>query len=626
MARTNDYSESLAALKKAVETRYDKGRESREFWADDKRVLELLKLCYETYNLQIWDYYAKMNNDKGEKGVRTCVKEVITYILPVCRDQMKKKGLSIDLVAEYSQLYDDLFALVSCRSLTHFVQYMEFDKKPEQKLWEPTLHLFSGYWFYANSMILNGDIKFISKQCFTGLGKTYSNAMTLAFIFGNDINADALYVFGASENVSTFTSGLIDLMVSKRFMKVFPYFKQFEGEDSEMTANRMFVTKQIRDSGSKFRITGSAKPINLRVVSKDKNTNGVRAKYLFLDDIAQLADANNPKAHEKDIFRLTNEWRKRNYDLRNFFIIVGGTTYSVDDILTYLLKMNNGDIAQVSKINKFTSIADSDYVVDRGKAVFVRVPSLDYETDESTYPQKYPTSSLRKERDEALDGGRMFLAMNQQMPLSSDKNPFDTGNIHIYEDLPPTFEEGGTRNKRCRAIVDPSRKGNDKTCAIFISQDGEKHYFVDAFLDNQPLDHKYSSGKTTLELICEKIIAHNCIEVDAEENTESTIVSQIRQKLKEMGHNSTKINGYYSYESKKDKIYGCQTQIQSYIWFPSRRVFTANSDVGKAMKDINYWEYKDNIPDDAPECCAVYVKKYIGTGGMQYSVVGSFKR
>jgi hypothetical protein len=44
------------------------------------------------------------------------------------------------------------------------------------------------------------------------------------------------------------------------------------------------------------------------------------------------------------------------------------------------------------------------------------------------------------------------------------------------------------------------------------------------------------------------------------------------------------------------------------------------------MKDINYWEYKDNIADDAPECCAVYVKKYIGTGGMTYSTVGSFKR
>jgi hypothetical protein len=503
---------------------------------------------------------------------------------------------------------------------------MEFDKSPEQKLWSPTMHLFGGYWYYTNSMILNGDIKFISKQCFTGLGKTYSNAITLAFIFGYDINTDALYVFGASDNVSTFASGLVDLMVSKRYAKVFPYYRQFQCDDAEQTANRMFLMRQMKDTGSKFRIAGSSKPVNLRVVSKDKNTNGVRAKYLFLDDIAQLADANNPKAHEKDIFRLTNEWRKRNYNLTDFYIIVGGTTYSVDDILTFLLKQNNGDVAKATGKNKFTTISESDYIVSGGKAVFVRVPSLDYDTDESTYPAKYPTSSLRKERDEALDGGRMFMAMNQQLPLSSEKNPFDTGNIHIYEELPATIENGGTRDKRCRAIIDPSRKGNDKTCALFFSKDGEKHYFVDAFLDNQPLDHKYSSGKTVLDLICEKIVAHNCIEIDAEENTESTIVSQIQKKLSEMKHFSTKINGYYSYERKKDKIYGCQTAIQSHLWFPSRRVFTANSDVGKAMKDINYWEYKDNIPDDAQECCAVYVKKYIGEDNLQYATISSFRR
>lgn len=626
MAKGVDYTASLIEVNKAIATRYSRARDNLAFWKDDGKVLDLLKMCYKLYYLQLWEYYAKMNSDKGERGIRACVKEVSTNLLPLVEERLLKRQMSMEMAGEYSLLYDDVYALVSCRSLTHFVQYMEFDKPPESKLWKPTMHLFSGYWYYTGSMILNGDIKFISKQCFTGLGKTYSNAMTLAFIFGNDINADALYVFGASENVGTFTAGLVDLMVSERYAKVFPYYQQFKAEDAEQTANKMFLIRQCRDSGSKLRICGSSKPVNIRVVSKEKNTNGVRAKFLFLDDIAQLADANNPKAHEKDIFRLTNEWRKRNYNLTDFYMIVGGTTYSVDDILTYLLKMNNGDIAEKSPKNKFTSIAESDYIVNKGKAVFVRVPSLDYETDESTYPEKYPTYSLRKERDEALDGGRMFLAMNQQMPLSSDKNPFDTGNIHIYENLPATTLNGGTRNPQCKAIIDPSRKGNDKTCAMFFSQDGEKHYFVDAFLDNQPLDHVYDNGKTVIEHICQKIIAHNCVEVLAEENTESTIVSQIRKKLEEMKHFSTKVKGYYSYEKKKDKIYGCQTAIQSYLYFPSRRVFTANSDVGKAMKDINYWEYKDNIPDDAPECCAVYVKNYIGLGGLTYSTVGTFKR
>lgn len=614
MSEYSDLSESIQAINNAI----SEAKRDRNRWSNDEKILELFSLGHEVYWSQIHEYYTGLNNQRGEQGIRQCVKEIVSHILPLLEEKTKANKDNPEMLLRYADCYDDFYALASCRSLSHFVRYMEFDKKPEEKIWEPTMHLFGGFWYYANSMILNGDVKFISKQCFTGLGKTYSNAMTLAFIFGNNINDDALYVFGASENVGTFTLGLIDLMVSPRYAKVFPYFKQFEAEDKEQTANNMFSIKQAKDSGSKLRIHGSSKPVNLRVVSKEKNTNGVRAKYLFLDDIAQLADANNPKAHEKDKFRLSNEWFKRNYDLTNFYVIAGGTTYSVDDILTHLLRLNYGDIAQVSKINRFTKIAKSDYVVKGGTSVFVIIPKLDYETDESTYPEKYPTAEARLQRDNALDNGRMFQAMEQQQPLSSVDNPFDWGNLHIYEDLP---EEIG----KYRFILDPSRKGNDKTCCLYFKEIGERHYLIDAFLDNKPLDYVYPSGKTVLETICEKIRNHRCIEGSAEENTESTIKSQIVKTLQKFNY-TCKVETYYSWQQKKDKIYASQTAVQSYLWFPSRRVFPANSEVGRAMSDITYWKYKDNIADDAPECCAVYCNKYVKFQQMGFAQAHSFKR
>lgn len=614
MVEYSDLSESIKTINDTIVM----AKKDRAKWENDEKMLELFLLCHEVYWSQIHEYYTGLNNQRGEQGIRQCVKEIVSHILPLLEEKTKANKNNPEILLRYADCYDDFYALASCRSLSHFVRYMEFDKKPEEKIWEPTMHLFGGFWYYANSMILNGDVKFISKQCFTGLGKTYSNAMTLAFIFGNNINDDALYVFGASENVGTFTLGLIDLMVSPRYSKVFPYFKQFEAEDKEQTANNMFSIKQAKDSGSKLRIHGSSKPVNLRVVSKEKNTNGVRAKYLFLDDIAQLADANNPKAHEKDKFRLTNEWFKRNYDLTNFYVIAGGTTYSVDDILTHLLRLNNGDIAQVSKINRFTKIAKSDYIIKGGASVFVIIPKLDYETDESTYPEKYPTAEARLQRDNALDNGRMFQAMEQQQPLSSIDNPFDWGNIHIYEILP---EQDG----KYRFILDPSRKGNDKTCCLYFKEIGERHYLIDAFLDNKPLDYVYPSGKTVLESICEKIKNHRCLEGSAEENTESTIKSQIIKTLEKMRYNC-KVDTYYSWQPKKDKIYSAQTAIQSYLWFPSRRVFPSNSEVGRAMSDITYWKYKDNIADDAPECCAVYCNKYVKANQVNFAQAHSFKR
>lgn len=614
MSEYSDLSESIKIINETIAmARKDSGK-----WNNDEKMLELFSLCHEVYWSQIHEYYTGLNNQRGEQGIRQCVKEIVSHILPLLEEKTKANKNNPEILLRYADCYDDFYALASCRSLSHFVRYMEFDKKPEEKIWEPTMHLFGGFWYYANSMILNGDVKFISKQCFTGLGKTYSNAMTLAFIFGNNINDDALYVFGASENVGTFTLGLIDLMVSPRYAKVFPYFKQFEAEDKEQTANNMFSIKQAKDSGSKLRIQGSSKPVNLRVVSKEKNTNGVRAKYLFLDDIAQLADANNPRAHEKDKFRLTNEWFKRNYDLTNFYVIAGGTTYSVDDILTHLLRLNNGDIAQVSKINRFTKIAKSDYIIKGGTSVFVIIPKLDYETDESTYPEKYPTAEARLQRDNALDNGRMFQAMEQQQPLSSIDNPFDWGNIHIYENLPD-------ENGKYRFILDPSRKGNDKTCCLYFKEIGERHYLIDAFLDNKPLDYVYPSGKTVLESICEKIKNHRCLEGSAEENTESTIKSQITKTLEKMRYNC-KVDTYYSWQPKKDKIYSAQTAVQSYLWFPSRRVFPSNSEVGRAMSDITYWKYKDNIADDAPECCAVYCNKYVKSNQVNFAQAHSFKR
>lgn len=622
MGRYADLSDSI----RLVNVEIERAAKDRRKWEDDGAMVKLLKLCHQVYWSQIHEFLREKNTPEAEKKVRECIKYIIKVVLPICEKKIKERHGQIEVLGQYMSIYDDLYALVSCRSLVHFVQYMEFDKAPEKKLWQPTMHLLGGFWHYANSMILNGDVQFILKQCFPGLGKTYSNAFVISFIFGNDINAYILYVFGAAANVAAFTSAVADIMTHPRYAKVFPYFKEFQGESADMTRNNMFTVYQMKDTGSKLRIKGASFAYNLNVVSKDKNTNGLRCQYLFLDDIAQMADAENLTAHVRDKTKYNGEWRERRDAGQKFFVIAGGTTYSVDDILTYFKEANNGDLAVQSKVNRFTKVSKSDFITSGGTSVFVCIPKLDYETDESTYPAKYKTEDVRRDRDNSSDNGRLFNAMQQQLPLSAEENPFAYDNIHTYEVLPKTDAEGGTRNSCCRFILDPSRKGNDKTCCLFFSQDGDRHYLVDAFEDFQPLDHVYKDGTTTLDRICEKIVRHRCFEGKAEENTESTIVSQLTKKLEKMGFNRCKIEGYYSYKVKKDKINSAKTSIQNSIWFPSRRVFALNSDVGRAMQDITYWKYKDNIPDDAPECCAVYCNEFLDNIKYAYGVAHTFKR
>ena len=47
MAKGNDYSASIIEINKALATKYSRNAENREFWADDSKVLELLKMDLE---------------------------------------------------------------------------------------------------------------------------------------------------------------------------------------------------------------------------------------------------------------------------------------------------------------------------------------------------------------------------------------------------------------------------------------------------------------------------------------------------------------------------------------------------------------------------------------------------
>lgn len=622
-------AEDLSVVLKNGLFEFEKIISNKNEFMNNEKVIKLLIFLHESYYFQIHTYLTGLNNFVGEQMIRSNIRDIAIKILPVCYEKLWRTQRDNELSGKYLKIYDDFYALVSFRSLEHFAQYMEFDKTDEQKLWKPTLHLFKGFWFYANQMVLDGSVKFISKQCFTGLGKTYSNAILLSFIYGYDINADALYVFGASENVGTFTMGLVDLMTSDRYAKVFPYYQKFNGKEKEMTANAMFSIRQVKDTGSKLRISGSSK-MNLRVVSKEKNTNGVRAKYLFLDDIAQMIDSGNLKAHQKDIAKLEGEWFERKYDYNNFYIIAGGTTYSSDDILTYLIKKNNIEDAKPAiiggKVNKFTKIGETNYIV-KGKSCFICIPMLDYDTDESTYPEKYPTESAKRKRDESTDGGRLFEAMSQQRPIPSDANPYDYGNIKTYTELPPSEFEGGTRRSRSRASIDPSRKGKDNCCMLVYSEDKDKNYLIDAFIDRKPLDYKYEDGSDVIDKFCELVIRHNIYDMVVEENTASNIVTQIKDRLAtKYNYHDIKIRGTYSTKVKKDKIFNAQATILSTIIFPARRLFAPNSMMGKSMRQITYWQYESNIEDDAPDTLAVFVLEYIKDVRLNYQRIGTFRR
>lgn len=611
MAKTNDYGNIAQIAYKEIEKLF----KMTKVWSkEDEKIIQLFSILKEAVWQQVHSVLAPMKTDKAEKEIRDILaKYVIGYtekkkginfigaISPIRAKlvQMNKdKKARDEYLARYLDLYDDFMALASFRSMKHYFLYMQ--QVFNFTLWEDTQNCFDGYWFYAGRMVLDGEVKFIEKQCPTGFGKSISDAFMQSYIFGIDIDNDVLKVCGNDKFTDDCFQNVLKLMLSPQYAKVFPYYAQFECDQ-----NLMFQFCARKDL--KFAITGSKKSTNLRIVTKLSDVNGVRAKYLFLDDITQRKDMANLNQHQKDIHAFTHEWFERNYNRNLFYIIASGTTYSQFDILSHLKRAMGGERAVKSAINKYTHISKSDYIVPDGVSVFVCVPVLDYETDESTYPKKISTQSARKKRAE---NPTEFWAMDMQRPLPPDSSPFYFTKLRQYTSLPNINENG--RLETCVAALDTKRRGKDflSMPIFFEANDPERQnesafFLKDWLYDDRPM-------KECIPLVVAKIIQHKITRLYVERNTEECIETLLQDKLREQGYTACVIEEVYSTEPKDRRIMSAEGDIKAKIIFPEYNMYAPSSDMGKALLNVYGYTYNGKVAhDDAPDSLALFTKRFV---------------
>lgn len=596
-------------------------------WTDDEKVTRLFDIYHKAIWSQIHNVLIPQRTDKAEKQVRDilakyvigCTKNKTVYmgaIQPIrakISQISKSKKTSNEFIARYLELYDDFMALASFRSFKHYCLYMQ--SVFGFTLWEDTQNCFDGYWFYANKMVLDGEIKFLEKQLPTGYGKSLSDSFMQSWIFGIDIDNDILKVCGNDKFTDDCFQNVIKLMTSSKYAKVFPYYAQFDCE-----VDKMFTFCSRKDL--KFAITGSKKSTNLRIVTKLSDVNGVRAKFLFLDDITQRKDMSNLTQHNKDIHSFSHEWFERNYNRNLFYIVASGTTYSQFDLLSFLKRVMGGEKAVKSQINKYTHIGVSDYIVPNGKSVFVCVPLLDYDTDESTYPKKISTMSARKKREE---NPTEFWAMDMQRPLPPDSSPFYFTKLRQYTTLPLIGENG--RLETCIGALDTKRRGKDYLSMpiFFEANDPDREnetafYLVDWLYDDRPM-------KECIPLIVSKIIQHKITRLYVERNTEECIETLLTDKLREQGYTSCVIEEVYSTEPKDRRIMSAEGDIKSRLIFPQYGMYAQSSDIGKAMLNVYGYTYVGTVAhDDAPDSLALFVKRFVMNMSMRYATMSSFGR
>lgn len=614
--KATDYTETLKIIINAIGKLF----KNKKVWErEDEKITQLYDMLYSSAFEQIHNVLVPRETTESENEIRDIIRKYViggycdpktkvTYvgalnpILAKISQCNQKANVRREFLARYYELYDNFMSLAAFRSFKHFCLYME--SVFGFTLWSDTQNCFNGYWYYASKMVLDGAVKFLEKQLPTGYGKSMSDCFMQAWLFGVDINNDVLKVCGNDKFTDDCFQNVRKIMLSPKYAKIFPYYNKFNCEE-----NKMFTFGGRTEL--KFAITGAKKSTSLRIVTKLSDVNGVRAKYLFLDDITQRKDMFNMAMHEKDIHSFTHEWFERNYNRNLFYIIASGTTYSQFDILSHLKRIFGGETAQQSKINKYTSISYSDYIVKNGVSVFVCVPLLDYDTDESTYPKKIPTENARNKREE---NPAEFWAMDMQKPLPPETSPFYYTKLRAYETLPKAGENG--RTDSCFASLDTKRRGKDYVSMpiCFEANDPEHngemaHFVADWFYDNRTM-------KDCLPLICSKIVQHNITRLVVERNTEEMIAELITDELKKRGYTSCVIDTVYSTEQKDRRIMAAEGDIKSKMIFPKYGMYAPSSDFGKALISLWGYDYKTKVEnDDAPDSCALYSKHFIAKKG-----------
>jgi hypothetical protein len=598
---------------------------------NDNAIIKLLTAMAEMYRYQIHEFLVPQESVSGEKQIRQYVKDIICDILPIVETKIRvisnnlakygrmsasKRSAVVDDIKsleenrkKYLILLDDFYALVSFRSLKHFALYMEFDKPDSQKVWKHAMGCFESFYFYANSMILDGKVKRITKSFPVGYGKSFSDTVAISFIFGFDINNDVLKVVGNNKLIVDTLTGVVGMMTSNRYAKVFPYYAQFNG-------NKEMMFDIGKASEGILLIHGSVRPKSLIVVAKDTAVDGVRAKFRFYDDITRSKDKENVPEHEKDWAKYSDQWSKRKYDDNLDFEIAGGTRYHTEDFLSRYREHYGEEQAVSDKKFKYTMINE------KTKFVIISVPKLDPITDESTYPQKFSTESARLERNR---DPRTFAAMEQQQPETPLNSPFYWDNLQTYTSLPLKKCEGGNREDTCMASLDLPRTGANNISLGIYSKCENLYYLIDTYYDKKPLDYVMSDGRTELDWVCDMLIRHNVTELVVEINTCSDIKKQIMDKLLARGYANCKVIEKYSVEKKEVKIMTCWTPIINTIVFPARKVFSLSSMTGRFMQDIIAWNDKAKIDDSIDSVC-MFVQEFITKNSMSVGKVSTFRR
>jgi len=557
----------------------------------DKKQVRTLEDSIELAKTQYQLLVGLFDTSNNEEDKRWSVKYAIEHLLPLLQKMLSSPKVGESDVRLVYTIYRNTYAFCGRRSLTHFCDFMEWDRPTANQVYVKRREVMDMLLYYLNKVALDDNMKKISISLPPSYGKSFCGNYYTAWRFGMNINSSILRISCGDNLLNGFSRSIKDLIQSDTFAEVFPIFNLYH--------NRPFE----KEKDSDWKIKGSDLTTNHFIRTRDGQLVGTRAKSdIIFDDITKgLEEANNDDLHKKIWQQYLTEWLNRKDDDNVKFIFLG-TMWNPFDLLNMItqLESQSSELIQSKRFPYAWESAD-------GSFVSIRVPLLD-ENDKSTCEAVTSTKQalmLREQTDPFL-----FACVYQQNPIAPSGLEFAYDNLRQYSELPEEL------NKYCFAVLDPTRKGKDNISMPICraSGDGIDHYVIDWFYKKVAMTEAYDD-------IISKIIEHHIILLVIENNTDTSLKSILEMKLKEVGYHDCIIKEKYNTKNKEVRIKDMRGLVCRRLLFKKKGMASPNSDYGRAMSAFTSYSFDyANKNDDAPDSLALYVAEVIEDGNKKNTI------
>ena len=544
---------------------------------------------------------------KFEETIRIYCNYIRDKILPICNTKIGfySKSRNVDAhiyLNKWLDLEDDFYALACYRNLKMTALYLERGKI--DKLWSKTMHLFENFFDYSQRLVFGEEIELIRASYFPGAGKTFGANILCAFWWGYDSEMSILRITYSDDLCKLFIQQIATIINSKQFRKIFPQFDV--GED---VGNVQLYSKYSIAVGFQFSFSSV---MNFFASTRDGQTTGKRGKVLIIDDITKgVEEAFDEKVHKTIVNKFDTEWGSR-ADSSYQPVIALGTMWSNLDLLNVLytraLKDTENNLVE-DKLYKYTTLAkNEDGTLN---SVFISTPILDYDTEESTCPLRYSTKKMHKKRGDMEES--LWNAVYQQRPTPPEEFLLAYSKLFTYDNDSYPYDAMQNSQTETYAFIDPTRKGKDFfAMGIFKRYKKEDNtwslwYLIDCIFEQAP-------SKELMYDIAYKVMQYEIRKLGYENNIDISFDDLLKYKLKEIGYKKPfTIDSFFSRgESKEVKIANASRGMKREIVYPSLKIFTLNSPMGKGMNQLTTWSLNQRYGDhdDFPDMVSMFVKYY----------------